>query len=305
MKEHNIQTIGQLKRLTVAELPPIRGISALHKAAQTRSLPGSHANKLVDHRKADNPYQSLYGEQWEQHINKCAALSPFRPISDLVDFIAEESNRLMMESVHEKDWFFYHDALSLLTSKECTQYMKDTECYGKSIYERWLLPMNDVNINTAYHGKCVGNSPEFMPLDNSLFHDLQSSHRYHCAVTEHLPMSDNRKFSLSTPLRIAEGIKKIWNDSHGAPNGKRIVQDVYLAFKAHKIVYENKGKMVPGLVNRNGHRKSSEGTSNWGGARKKSYETQDDAWLEPGAREVFEERKLFSKSRYLEVVAGH
>ena len=114
----------------------------------------------------------------------------------------------MEGSVHHDDWFFYHDSLSLLTSKECTAYMRSTECHGRTIYDRWLNPKNDLNFGTTYHGRCVGNSPEFMPLDNSLNNDLQLSHRYHCAVTAHLPDNDARTFSFSTPLRIARGIKK-------------------------------------------------------------------------------------------------
>ena len=67
---------------------------------------------------------------------------------------------------------------------------------------------NDLNVGTAYHDRCVDNSPELMSLDDSLNNDLQLSYRYHCAVTAHLPCNDARKFSLSTPLRITRGIKE-------------------------------------------------------------------------------------------------
>ena len=98
-----------------------------------------------------------------------------------------------------------------------------------------------------------------MPIDNSLNNDLQLSHRYHCAVTAHLPDYDARKYSLSTPLRIVRGIKKIWEDPVGAPNSKRVIQDVYLTFESHRIVYEASSKMVPILANRNGHRNKKRG----------------------------------------------
>ena len=83
--------------------------------------------------------------------------------------------------------------------------------------------LNDVVGNKnckRYAGRPVGNSPELMPLDNSLNNDLQMSHRYHCIVTAHLPDTDERKFSLSTPLRIARGIKKYGKTStvHLTPN---------------------------------------------------------------------------------------
>ena len=88
----------------------------------------------------------------------------------------------------------------------------------------------------------------------------------------------------------------------GAPSPDRVVQDVYLAFKAHEIVYKANGKMVPGLTNRNGHRYNKEGSMQWGGARIKSYEVGSTPWLEPGAQEVSDERQNFTKSRFLEPV---
>ena len=71
--------------------------------------------------------------------------------------------------------------------------------------------MNNVNVGTKYHERYIGNSPEFMPLDNSLNYDLKLSHRYDCAITVHLDENDPRKHSLKTPLRIADGVKKYGN----------------------------------------------------------------------------------------------
>jgi hypothetical protein len=211
MIQHGIKTIGDLKTLSSDKLPPIRGIAGMHRNATAHSLPGPSPNRVTDHRQAENPYQSKYGDRWQEQLKSCAALSPFRPISELVDFIAEESHRLMKGSVHEDNWFFYHDSLSLFTSRECRNYMERTECCGTTIFKKWLKPQNDINKGTIYHGRYVGNSPEFIPLDNSLNYDLQLSHKYHCAVTAHLADTDKRKFSLSTPLRITRGIKKSGN----------------------------------------------------------------------------------------------
>ena len=107
---------------------------------------------------------------------------------------------------------------------------------------------------------------------------------------------------MSTPLRISKGIKKIWEDTEGAPNSERVVQDVHLAFEAHKKVYEVGGRMVPGLVNRNGHRARPEGNRPWGGKRVKSYEISNDPWLEAGAKAVTEDRKLLTNAKYYELV---
>ena len=89
-------------------------------------------------------------------------------------------------------------------------------------------------MGTKYHKRCVGNSPEFMPLDNSLNYDLKLSHRYHCAITAHL--DDNSSYSRWS--------KKIWEHPEGAPITSRMIQDVYKVFEAFKMVYEADGNIL-------------------------------------------------------------
>ena len=73
----------------------------------------------------------------------------------------------MKGSVHEEDFFIVHNALVLMTAKETIECMKE-----KNYYHRWLLPMIGLQDGTPYAGRPVGNSPEFMPLDNSLNRDI-------------------------------------------------------------------------------------------------------------------------------------
>ena len=61
-------------------------------------------------------------------------------------------------------------------------WMKQTVIDGISICSKCLIIKSDLNKNTTYHDRPVGNSPEFMPLDNSLNNDLKSSHLHHGAV---------------------------------------------------------------------------------------------------------------------------
>ena len=88
-------------------------------------------------------------------------------ITDLIRFMVKEGENLMKGSVHEDDFFIVHGALVLMTAKEMIQWMKE-----KNYYHRWLLPMNGLQEGTTYAGRPVGNSPEFMPLDNSLNRDI-------------------------------------------------------------------------------------------------------------------------------------
>ena len=106
MSQHGIRTIGDLKTLPSDQLPSIRRIEGMHRNTTNRFLPGHSPNRVIDRHQADNPYQSKYGEKWQEQLKSCPAFSPLRPISKLANFIAEESHRLMEESVHQEDCFF-------------------------------------------------------------------------------------------------------------------------------------------------------------------------------------------------------
>ena len=123
----------------------------------------------------------------------------------------KESENLMKGSVHEDYFFIIHDVLVLMTAKETIKWMKEKNCF-----HRWLLPMNGLQDRTPYAGPPVGNSPEFMPLDNSLNRDILHSLRFHCVLSRFVldgEVTDeeerNMRFSLSTPKEIARGLKRI------------------------------------------------------------------------------------------------
>ena len=65
---------------------------------------------------------------------------------------------------HKTDFLFYHNALSLMKAKEFKKWMDEN-----GILKKWLLPVTNLNTKTPYFGHPVGNSPEMMPLDTSLF----------------------------------------------------------------------------------------------------------------------------------------
>jgi hypothetical protein len=299
----NIVTIKDLRTMNHDDIKHIRGINKFFDKAN-KAKEGSCPYSCVDHRKAANPYESRYGSDWETHLKQATALSPYVNIKDIILYMCDESQTLMEGTTHQDSWFFYHDALSLMTNKTTKDWMRQTMFRGKSIFSRWLVPQNNLQINTTYHERPVGNSPEFMPLDNSLNHDLKSSHLHHCAVTAHLPNNDLRKHSMSTPKLIERGILRIWNNPMGPPSSERIIHDCFLVLDAFDQVYKAKGAMVPGLCDRNGIRYNSKGTKQHGGARTKSYTITSDIWLEPMAASVFESKKEFIKSKYMLALEG-
>ena len=78
-----------------------------------------------------------------------------------------EAEKLTKGSVNEDDLYIVHDALVLMTAKETINRMKQ-----KGYLHHWLLPLNGLKDGNPYAGRPVGNSPEFIPWDNSLNRDI-------------------------------------------------------------------------------------------------------------------------------------
>ena len=123
-KNCGVNTIGQLKYLAVPRLE-----SLVHERVKKKALasniakcsatpPDSSHINTINHRKHDNPYQSKYPLDHKERIKQSSALKPFVVITDLVLWIMKESQRLMMGTVHEKYWYFYHDTLSPMTAED-------------------------------------------------------------------------------------------------------------------------------------------------------------------------------------------
>ena len=303
--DENIMIMGDFIPATEQQttLLEIKGVKKLIPVAKN-AIPGSCTYPIVDHRKSPNPYESKYGEAWRDVIKSTTALSSHANIQDLILHIVNESQEIMNGTRFEKSWYFYHDALSQLTANDTKEWMRNTVVSGKKIIDRWLVPMNDISINTPYHARPVGNSPEFMPLDNSLNNDIQSNHLHHCIVTAHLPPKDNRKHSLATPKMISRGIKRIWDNPSGPPSSSRIVHDVLKAIDAMKAVYDAGGSMVPGLCDRNGIRADAAGSSQHGGPRVKRENLQEETWLQPLAAAAFTEKQEAIASKYIMQLEG-
>ena len=94
-------------------------------------------------------------------------MSKFCCITNLIRFIMKEVDNPITGYVHKDDLFIVHDDLVLMTAKNTIEWMKEN-----NYFHRWLMPMNGFQDRTPYAGLPVGNSPEFMPLSNSLNRDI-------------------------------------------------------------------------------------------------------------------------------------
>jgi len=242
----------------------------------------------IDFRKHSNPYLARYGTgQWEEKLKNCYHMAGYVCITDMVQHIHDETEALFRGQTF--NWGFYHDALSLMTAKDTIAWMKENH-----IYIRWILPELGLNAERKHFANApVGNSPEFMPLDNSLNKDIHDGVDRHVLYTSHLEEDDPRKFSMTTPARGAAAYKRVLE---GVPPSSRIVQDVNKAIESMLVIHQHKGAVVQGLGNRNGWRAQVANStlfahgakSRRGGARKRDATKQKDylknCWWHPDAR---------------------
>ena len=87
---------------------PIRGFDRIYAMA-LQDLLGKPLSHFKDHRKAKNPYHSRYGEGWVEKLKSSIAMSKFCCITDLIRFMINEAEKLMKGSVHEDNFYIFHN----------------------------------------------------------------------------------------------------------------------------------------------------------------------------------------------------
>ena len=257
------------------ELNGTNHITSMIKSKIETALVGLGINKgkcpkeyeFIDHRKADNPYESKYGDESINEISKSSTLKLVRPVSDLINHMAVESTEIMKDTIYKGKALFYHDALSQLTEKRTVEWMKNNKIGERQIYDLWIKPVLDCNneivlrdgtVNKNYAGRPVGNSPEFMPLDNSLNQDIHCAARAQVSATRFLPKDHPQRFSMATPQTITHVYGSChcprYDRNSAIPTDDRIAQDINKVFFSLLTIMEANGKVVPGLASRVGHR---------------------------------------------------
>ena len=82
----------------------------------------TETNKTVDHRKADNPYLSKFGEDnWMNALKNLSKMSNLVLVTDYVEHIWKKSAKIVKGINHEHDWVVVNDSLKIMiesTNKE-------------------------------------------------------------------------------------------------------------------------------------------------------------------------------------------
>ena len=135
-------------------------------------------------------------------------------------------------------------------------------------------------------------------MDNSLFRDVRCAIALNVAATWSLEKNDKLKFSLATLKEVTRSFLRIWNPANGiAPSSRRILEDVKRVLKSLSTIVEAKGKIVPGLVNRNGHRNPQKRVLTRKIQGKK--DTLEDVGIHESIRDILLEQYRSEKQKYL------
>jgi hypothetical protein len=129
----------------------------------------------------------------------------------------------------------------------------------KDYFKHWLLPLEGLQHGTRYNESIPGDSPELMPLYETMNIDIHASARYHVAITAHLPNDDPIKYSFSTPNEISRAyLCLVHPATGGVPSCNRIVQDCGKWIRSLMKIRQAGVRMVEGF-DRNGHRCGNQG----------------------------------------------
>ena len=276
--------LSDLKKVTDPDAVTVDGITkksfrSLWEQAQLSSVDASP--QPIDHRKSPNPYQSKFGDRWEDHLKKSSTFSASIVVTNYIIFMMEQSAAIMKGTNLEDDWVVYHDSLSIMTAAKTKQWMEE-----QGFLSRWILPTtnlydDDLELRKRYSNNPLGNSPELMPWDTHLNQDVHSSHDFHVTSTSHLPEDHDHKFSGSTPKRMARSYKRILHPTEGvAPTDDRIIQDIKRIIPSLQSIFDAEGVLInENIKGRRFVKKHADQKRNWGGSRVKKEITYHDVLL--------------------------
>ena len=128
---------------------------------------------------------------------KTTAIKRFISINTLVQKIYKNTKKIFQGTVYKNNFFFYHDTLSLLTSRSCKDFM-----IKSGIIKHWILSENNLNQHIKHTNRPIGNSPEIMPLDSNLKKDLHEGVNWLCPITNRHDNSKFVNFSKTTLKRM-------------------------------------------------------------------------------------------------------
>lgn len=186
----------------------------------------------------ENPYTERYGTEELGEVELMKTLHKKSAyISEMVDHVIEEGNKMFKNTIWADTWTIYHDHLKIWWEKETQEHLKNMACPiegwpERTWYDRQVRICGDANnakVSSYYKNKLPGDSPELMPLDCHLFSDLNEACCRNVALTNHLQDDHELKYSLRTPDKVHGSLQRtIMSD---CVDSERIIQDCSRVFE--------------------------------------------------------------------------
>ena len=161
LSDASLKTVGDVRSIN-PETKEVAGVTrkklrSIYDLA-SESI-NSNAPLPVDHRKAENPYVSKFGDEWETQLRKSSAFSHSIVITEYIQHMMEQSALVMKGTKHEESWYVYHDSLSIMTSAKTKEWMEKM-----GYLKRWILPTknlycDDPDLKKRYSDNPLDNSP--------------------------------------------------------------------------------------------------------------------------------------------------
>jgi hypothetical protein len=170
-------------------------------------------------------------------------------ITEIMDFIVSESNKVYENTVFKDTFMIFHDGLTQWWTAESQQYLHDVH----NMRDRQMRAYGDTNKASRYYSnKVAGDSPELCPLDNYLFSDLERSINFHVALSSFIDNNeDDRCFHLGTPAQVESTMFRCWEIE---PTSERIIQDIKSYIQNVQSVINANGTIVKNEGLRRGRR---------------------------------------------------
>jgi len=199
-------------------------------------------------------YPKRYGDLWEEELEKHLR-KRLAPVTDLMDHVIDESAKAYEGTIHEHDFFIFHDGLSAWWEAGAQTHLR-----ARGFEHRQIRNIT-ANTGTRYEGKIVGDSPEMCrALDFHGFADLKAAILSYVSFTSYYDNDDPQKFNLGTPDAVFSSIERAFSV---APTSKRIVEDIIALPMVLDKIIEYKGCVVPDEALRHGRRLEN----NWESAK--------------------------------------
>ena len=197
-------------------------------------------------------YKGRWPDTWEVELRAAVKTDGFVCVTELMDHVIDESERVYKGTVAEGKFFIFHDCLLQWWTPEAQKHMT---ARGYEHRQMRILPPTCAKVHKRYQLKLVGDSPELCRgLDSHGFADLDAAVTLNCSLATYYPIGHamRAKWNLGNVDALWTCMAETWMKC--APTSGRFVEDIMKIVPVLDKIIEAKGGVVPDEFYRTGRR---------------------------------------------------